>query len=179
MKTRIVFLTLATLAAARPALAQDSTWEKGHSWRPWTPWRNVRFDLGLGRVPYLDRNVVGKTAVEVKLISSIKWLPDWSAGVAAASVLDPEQTSYVAPETITPTFSGIHPELISTVVAFEVQRRWDEKHGFHPLTTIDVGGHVRASYLLGYRSGGRMTIEQAVGSNGGPTMIVNLQLGKF
>jgi hypothetical protein len=44
---------------------------------------------------------------------------------------------------------------------------------------LDIARFFRASLMAGYRSGGRMTIPQASGSNGGLTATFNLELGVF
>jgi hypothetical protein len=44
---------------------------------------------------------------------------------------------------------------------------------------LNIARWLRASLVVGYRSGGRMKIPQAKGSNGGLTSAFNLKLGKF
>ena len=216
MKTRLALFALGlVVAVVPPARAQDST--KTRTLSSLLPFRGLHVDLGGGPVPYLDPREQG--AAEMKISLPLRKYPNWSIALTTSTVIDTDTTSYVVPSSVTAGSSGFHPELVSTAVAFEVQKRWDQVGMFHPMGTIAVGslmntysyyeyrsgaetlhedgktymtyGHVaggaelnitrwmRANVMLGFRSGGRMKIEGAKGSNGGLTMMINVLLGKF
>ena len=193
--------------------AQDSS-----SSRIW-PFRGAHFDAGGGSLPYLDTHGPASAATEVKITLPLRRFPAWSISFAVSTVVDTDTTSYVVTRVPWSVSNPLHPELISTAVAFELQHRWDEDRQVHPMGTVSAGvlmntysyyesvgrgeilrelekrwkgcGHVaggaeanirswlRVNALLGYRSGGRMTIPSGKGANGGMTTMFNLQLGKF
>jgi hypothetical protein len=149
----------------------------------------------------------------------LRRFPDWSFGAALSSIFDTDTTSFVVPGSNANGTPGFHPDLVSTTLALEVQRRWDQDSQVHPIGTVSAGGllntyscyetrggvetlheygktwvrfaqvawgaevnvtkWMRATAMLGYRSGGRMTIRLASGSNGGMTTMLNVELGKF
>jgi hypothetical protein len=61
----------------------------------------------------------------------------------------------------------------------EPGKRWKAYGQVSGGAEVTIVRWLRANALLGHRSGGRMTIPGARGSNGGVTMMLNLQLGKF
>jgi hypothetical protein len=215
MKTRI--LVLAWLVSASCLTAQDST--RTHTLFGMLPFRGAHLDWGGGSVPYLDQAKSGASSAEVRISLPLRKYPNWSIAVSSSAVLETDTTSYVVPESVTPTSTGYHPQLGSTAVIVGLERRWNQKRLVHGIasfgvgtiensynysrtlngewtyhrdhrttTTIaQVGGGaelniarwLRMTGTIGYRTGGRMRVPQANGSNGGLTSSFNVLLGKF
>jgi len=215
MKT--AFLVFVCLASASTLSAQDST--RTHTLASILPFRGAHFDWGGGSVPYLDQAKSGASSAEVRISLPLRKYPDWSIALSSTAVLETDTTSYVVPESVTPTSTGYHPQLGSTSVTVGLERRWNQKRIVHGIASFGVGtiensynysrtvngewsyhrDHrtttaiaqagggaelniarwLRMTGMMGYRTGGRMRVPQANGSNGGLTSTFSVLLGKF
>src|SRR5215208_1717209 len=135
MKPRILFLLICCLASL--ASAQDSTRAGSVSSR--LPYRGIHLGLGGGVMPYLDTRMPGAGAAEVKLALTLREFPDWSVAFTTSSVVNTDTTSYRVRGPAFPQGS-FHPDLMSTAIGLEVQRRWDQANVVHPMGTASLGG---------------------------------------
>lgn len=160
---KVVVSLLIVVLLPTVALAQDSTdaHREGRTLAGTLGLRGMHVGYGGGAVPYLDAPD-GAGTLELRLGVSPKRTPGWTFALAASAVMEGDTTRYVVPRS-----NNFHPQMTSTAVGVEVQRRWRRTSLLHPMLVGGVGGITNSYTYWEYpASGGSRFHEDARRTSG-------------